>query len=444
MTALALAVLALAGRPSWFRLDRHDVRSTLPARLRASMQPGFLEQMFRQALVPQFLYPAYADSEPWSGRLGDTQSFTRSGVITPSTTPITGSDTSTGTYSLEQWAVTMDQYGLSVDTNMLGSAMQIASQYVQDVKTLGINAGQSINQIARNKLYGAYGGGRTWATAAAGSSTTLAVKDTSGFGFNSVNGVLVAVSGANPLTVSINGVANTVTGVSVASGAGNLTLGSAVSASIGWAVVAGNAPATIRPAGSTAYDLTSSNLATFALFRSAVARLRKMNVPTLVGGNYVAHISTDTELELFADTEFKALYQGRGTDSPYGDLSIGTFGGVDWVRNNEAPTVLGGSSGNVTVQRPIVLGGGALVAAPFEGITSFLSGTGVEDVPNISAVNVAPGVDVALIVKPPTDNLQQNVRTTWSWVGDYGVPTDLLAAANDPALYKRAVVVEHG
>jgi hypothetical protein len=57
-------------------------------------------------------------------------------------------------------------------------------------------------------------------------------------------------------------------------------------------------------------------------------------------------------------------------------------------------------------------------------------------------VTVAPGVEVARIVRPPQDRLQQTLSTSWSWVGDYGVPSDSLANA-DAALFKRAVVLEH-
>ncbi|MFF7191755.1 hypothetical protein ACFZAR_42940 [Streptomyces sp. NPDC008222] len=425
-----------AAKP-WFRLDRHDVRSTVPAAIRAMMQNGILDRVFQDALKPNFIFPAIADAMPWQGGLGDTKTFTRKGLLTPNTTPITGSDTSAQTYSIEQWSVTMDQYGVAIDTNMLTSAMALANKFLADVETLGINAGQSINQIARKKLYAAYAGGRTWVTSGTSSSTTLPVNDASGFSTVLVNGVPTAVSASNALNVTVNGVANTVTGVS----GSNLTLGTAVTATAGWAVVSSNAPVTVRPTGSTAFDLSASNTATFALFRSCVTRLRKMNVPT-VGGYYVAHIDPDTEAQLFSDADFKQALQGR-VDSPiYRDLSIGRFGGIDWVRNIETPTLTnGGSAGTLTVHRPIVLGAGALVAAPFEGMGSLLAGTGVEDVPDVSMIDAAPGVQVARIVRPPQDRLQQTLSTSWSWVGDYGVPSD--STTGDAALYKRAVVLEH-
>jgi hypothetical protein len=403
------------------------------------MQNGILDRVFQEALRPEFIFPAIADSEPWQGGLGDTKTMTRKGLLTPSTTPITGSDTSAATYGIEQWSVTMDQYGLAVDTNMLTSSMALANKFLADVQTLGINAGQSLNQISRNKLYTAYAGGRTWVTTAGSSDTSMIVNSVNGFTKVLVNGVPTDVSASNPLSVTIAGVANTVTGVNT--GTSTLTLGTARVDVAGDAVVAANAPVSIRPTGSTPYDLGTSNVVTFAMFRAAVARLRKMNVPT-VGGYYVAHIDPDTETQLFNDSDFKQSLTGR-VDSPvYRDLSIGRFGGIDWVRNNETPTILGGSAGNVTVHRPIVLGAGALVAAPFEGMGELLRGSGVEDVPDISMIGVAPGVEVARIVRPPQDRLQQTLSTSWSWVGDYGVPSDSLANS-DAALFKRAVVLEH-
>lgn len=427
-----------AARP-WFDLGRHDVRSTVPTAIRAMLQNGLLDRVFQDALTAEFLYPAIADSEAWQGGLGDTKTFTRKGLLASAPTAITGSDTSPQTYGIEQWSVIMDQYGIAVDTNMLTSSMALQSKYVADVETLGTNAGQSINELCRNKLYAGYAGGRTWATTAGASDTSIIVQSTYGFDKVMVNGVPTAVSASNPLSVTIAGVANTVTGVNT--GTNTLTLGTARADVIGDYVVAANAPVTVRPSGNSAYDLTGSNVVTWAHFRAAVTRLRKMKVPNF-GGYYVAHIDPDTEAQLFSDADFKQAAQGR-IDSPiYQDLSIGRFSGIDWVRNTEAPTVLGGSSGNVTVHRPIVMGAGALMAAPFEGMGDLLRGTGVEDVPEIRMVQAAPGVEVAVIVRPPTDRLQQTLSTSWSWVGDYGVPSDSLTS-NDAALYKRAVVIEH-
>lgn len=426
-------------RAPWFDLTRHDVRSTLPAGIRAIMQNGMLDRTFQEALVPEFLFPQVADTEAWTGGLGDTKTFTRTGLLTPKDTPVTGSDPSPSTYGIEQWSVTMDQYGDSTDTNMLQSRMTLASKFLEDGQKLGIGAGQSINRVARNKLYRAYAGGRTYCTTTAGSDTSIIVASTDGFEFVLVNGVPTAVSGANPLNITIAGTINTVTGVNTSTK--TLTLGTARADTAGDAVVSSNAPTSIRPGSANSiFDLSSSNVATFAMFRAAVARLRRMSVPT-VSGVYIAHIDPDTEAELFSDSQFLQALQGR-VDSPiYRDMSIGRFGGLDWVRNNEVQTVLGGSAGTLTVHRPIVLGGNALVAAPLEDQGSLLAETGVDSIPNIKSVNVAPGVDVQLIIRPPQDRFQQVISSTWSWVGDYGVPSDIVSG--DAALFKRAVVLEH-
>jgi hypothetical protein len=424
---------------SWFDLGRHNVRWALPAALQAIMQNGLLDRTFQAALVPQFLYAATATAQPWQGGLGDTKTFTRVGLMTPAPVAITGNDATAGTYGVEQYSVSMDQYGNAIDTNMLTSSMSLASKWLQDAKTLGINAGQSVNQLVRGKLYGAYAGGRTWATVASSSSTSLTVQNAAGFGTVLSNGVQIPVSGATPLNVTIAGVANTVTGINTSTNV--LTLGTAATVAVGAPVIAATAPVSVRATGAnTAYDLTSSNTVTFQMFRSAVARLRSMNVPT-EGGYYVAHIDATTEAQLFSDADFKQALQGR-VDSPiYQDLSIGRFGGIDWVRNLEAPTVLGGSSGNLTVHRPLVMGADCLVAAPFADTANLLAGTGVEDVPMIEMIDVAPAVQVARIVRPPQDRLQQILSTSWSYVGDFGVPSDALTG--DAAVFKRAVVIEH-
>jgi hypothetical protein len=420
-------------------LARFDVRSTLPAAIQAIMQNGMLERTFEDALVPDFLYPAVASSRPWQANLGDTATFTRTGLLTPQTTPLGGADPSAGTYGIEQYSVTMDQYGFAVDTNMLQSAMTLASKFLEDIQKLGINAGQSINQVSRNKLYKAYAGGRTWCTTAGSSDTSIIVASVNGFDKVLVNGVLTPVSVTNPLNVTINGVANTVVGANA--GTSTLTLGTARADVVGDPVIAANAPVSIRFAGrNTPYDYTGSDVASMAMFRSAVVRLRSMNVPTL-NGNYIAHIPPATEGELFADADFKQAYQGRGDSQVFGSMSMGTFAGIDWVRNNESPTVLGGSAGNVTVYEPIVLGGDALIAAPFADMASLLAGTGVEDVPNIRMVGPANGLEVALVVRPPQDRLQQVIGSAWSYVGDFAVPSD--STTGDAALYKRGVVVFH-
>lgn len=408
------------------------VRSTLPSAIQAIMQNGLLDRTFQDALMPQFLFPMISTNRPWQANLGDTVTFTRTGLLSPVTAPVTGSDPSASTYSIEQYSMTMDQYANSVDTNMLQSAMTLASKFLEDQQKLAINAGQSLNRIARNKLYAAYGGGRTWIVTAQGTATTTCVvNDATGFSTVLVNGVPTPVSASNPLNIKIAGSANTVTAVNT--GTNTLTLGTAVTQTVGQDVVASTAPVSYRPnARATAYNLVSTDTATLSNFLDAVARLRNQNVPS-IGGYYVAHIDSVTQRQLFADTDFKQALQGR-VDSPiYRDLSIGRFAGIDWVRNEEVPTM---TVGSITVRRPIVVGADALIQGPFNNMGNLLADLGSVPTGEIRMVN-----GIALITRPPQDRLQQVISSTWSWIGDYAVPTDSMTG--DAALYKRAVVIEH-
>lgn len=434
-------------------------REVVPASLQEILQNGLLDRTFQDALTPALLFDTLAEVKPWAGAVGSTGIFTKNGLMTPNTTPVTGSDATASAYGFEQYQVKMDQYAGSIDTNMLLSAMALASKFLEDNKVLAIQAAQSINLLAQQALYGTYGEGTTWVTAASTTSTALVVNDATGFqnsvadlstsGSNASEGLtgtatptLVPVSSTNPLNVTINGVANTVTGVNLTTN--TLTLGTAISASVGWAVVSSIGPVQVRPgAVASGYQLTSASVATLANFQSAVTRLRAMNVPRIRGA-YTAHVPPQTVEELFQDNNFLLAYRGAAESPAYRNFApgdsmgdggefMGRFSGIDWIMNNVTPTY---NNGTVEVCRPIVCGDGALVKAPFSEmadlITAMQAGSTVQ-------VDMIGGV--VRILRAPLDRLGQVLTSTWSWVGGYSVGTDLLTG--DGAAYKRAVVVEH-
>ena len=434
-------------------------RDNLPASIQEIVQNGLLDSVFQDALLPMFLYDTLADVKPWGAQLGSQAIFTREGLMAAVTTPITGADATASTYGFEQFSVKMDQWGNSIDTNMAVSAQALASKFLEDNKILGINAAQSLNAVAQNTLYAAYGGGNTYASTASSSSTTLLVASALGFDqapttlspTSSVNGATGAavqqrapVSGANPLAVTVNGVANTVVGCNLATN--TLTLGTAVTATIGWAVASSIAPVSYRPGSkASAAQLVSTDIATLALFENAVTRLRTANVKP-VGGAYTAHIGPQTLNELFQDAGFRQVYQGRSDSPAYENLTLGAtagaggveflgrFIGIDWVLNNVTPVVTNPSG--VPVYRPIVCGDGPLIKAPFENMGSLIAGMNAGSTVQIDMVN-----GVARILRSPLDRLGQVLSSTWSWIGGYSVGTDLLTG--DAAAYKRAVVLEH-
>lgn len=409
--------------------------NAFPTAIAAMIQNGILDRTFQESLLPNFLYRNLATQRPFQGNLGETVLFTRTGLLTTAETPLTpGTDPTPDTYSIEQYAMTLNQYGKAMDTNMLTSKIALSSKFLEDNMKLGINAGQSINRVCRNKLYSAYLSGNTYAVGAGAATTALVVNDTTGFTSQLFNGTQTAVGAGNPIPVVVSGNPNTVVGVNTVTK--TLTLGTATTWADGDPVVAVNAPQILRPnARAGVNKLQNGDSATLSIFLDAVAALRQNNVPTF-GGYYAAHIDAVTERQLFADADFKQALQGRQDSPVWGSLSIGRFAGIDWVRNTEAPTV---KNGALTVRRPMVVGADALIEGPLDGFGELLGDANFQEARDSGIVSMVDGV--AFIHRPPIDRLQQVISSAWSWVGDYAVPTDALTGA--PAQYKRAAVIEH-
>lgn len=441
-------------------------RDVCPPAIQEIIQNGLLDGVFDHALEPALLFENVAELRPWSGGKGATSIMTRDGLMPVNTSPITGNDASAGTYGFEQFKLTMDQFGFSVDTNMAVSALAMASKFLEDNNRLGVNAAQTLNALAQETLYAAFGTGQTYATAATSASTSLHVEAADGFtqapqqsgnsGSNGAEGllgvsvpVLNPVSAANPLSITVGGVANTVTGVafdSGNSGPGTLTLGTAISAAQYADVISSVASYVARPnARATGNDLVAGDIATLQTFQSAVTRLRTQNVPRIRGA-YVAHVHPETVEELFQDAAFQRAYTGRAESPAYSNFSVGAdvggdvefmgrFLGIDWFMNNLVPTAV--TSGGVTYYRDIVCGEQCLIKGPFDGMGDLMA---LQNAANgVSEVRMVQGV--ARIWRAPLDRLGQIYSSTWSWIGGWAVGTDMLTG--DSALYKRACVVEH-
>jgi hypothetical protein len=434
--------------------------SVLPTSLQPIVQNGLLARVFEDALHPLFLYDTLAEIKPWAAQQGAQSIMTKAGLMALSTTPITGTDAPQSNYGFEQYSMFMDQWGNSIDTNMVVSAEALASKFVEDNSVLGTNAAQSLNEVAKQALYDAYAGGITWATNAA-TSTTIQVANGAGFanaatfqanqtgnteGLNVGQSTLVApVSGSNPLHITLNGVANTVTGCSFSSGTdgpATLTLGTSATFTAGQALVSLQAPYQVFPnARASGNQIVSGDIATLATFQAAVTRLRHESVPT-IGGAYTAHVPAQTVEELFQDPAFQSAYRGLGPSPVYGDMAIGRFLGIDWVPNEATPIVT--NIGGVNVYQPIVAGAGCLIKGPFASMGNLVAQANAGATVHIEMLN-----GVARILRAPLDRLGQVLTSTWSWIGGYSVGTDLLTEGGYPnssvasALYKRACVVQH-
>src|SRR5688572_18085365 len=170
----------------------------------AAIQDRTLVRVFRDSLYPRLLYRGESAPEMWPTNLGQSQTFTKTGLIRPSTRPLNANqDPSPKGYDVEQWEATALQYGDSIDTHMPTSYTTLASIYLRNMHQLGLHAGQSLNRIVRDKLFNAYTAGNTVVSTATAASTSLPVVSLNGFTRRLLNGRPTPISPTNPLPLSI-------------------------------------------------------------------------------------------------------------------------------------------------------------------------------------------------------------------------------------------------
>lgn len=432
-----------------------------PATLQPIIQQGFLEREFDQALRSRIGYRACADREDIAVGIGETLIKTRAGLKPAVTTPLqpavnTNLDnglTPTG-WSVEQYTITINHYAATSDLNMVTSRVGIASQFLQNAYVNGEQAARSLDELARNALYSAYFGGNSRVRTTLGSANaTISVDDIRGFQMVFVNGVQQPVSSTNPLVATVGsssyniiGAAADATNVSTAPAgvSGTLTMSTNVSVSDGTAgntIVAANASVIVRPSqrGNTGQIVAGDTL-TMSCLLDAVAKLRMNAVPE-IDGAYNCYLDPVSARQLFADPDFKQLFQGAtSANQVFRKGMTNDFLGLRFLPTTETfvqphPTLSG-----LVVRRPIICGRGALVEGDFAGMAA-------QDVaPADSIVTVVNGV--AMVTREPIDRLQQIIAQSWYWIGGFCAPSDTttnpttIATATNAA-YKRAVMVEH-
>jgi hypothetical protein len=451
--------------------------------LDAIVQDNTLAREFRDALFPQLLFREEAMPEKWEVNVGDIQVFTRASLLAPTVTPLTaGADPTPKSPSFEQWKVQAAQYGDSIDTHMPSSRTALAPIFARNAKTLGLQAGQSLNRLCRNKLYCRYVGGDTVTSTTSGATATIAVAQLNGFTTTVVNGEEVPISGANPKVIRVSGVAGTqnVTAATPTDannpfGPGTLTLSAAIAVASGARVLAADAPRIVRVGGAATVDgLTSVSTISLKEIRQAIASLRRNRVPTHPDGYYHVHLDPIAESQIFNDNEFQRLNQGVPDGLRYAEQAIGRLLGAIFFSNNESPNVFnsaesgeGGlvssarssassspefygevrNASGVGILRTIVTGGGAIMEKYIDEESDYMTEAGyVGKVGQFAIVNNGIQISterIRYIIRAPQDRLQQQVSQAWSWSGDWGVPTDLLGGQTG-GRYKRAVVIESG
>jgi hypothetical protein len=451
-----------------------------PAALQPAIQQNMLVREFEDGLMSRMGYRNIAEKVGFPVGIGETLTKTKKGLKTPVTTPLTPSSNTNfdngltpNGWGLEQYTMTINMFGDTIDLNMVTERVGIAGQFLQNARTNGIQAMQSRDRLARNALFGGdnvpgiggYLGGNTRVRTTLGAAgTTVAVDDIRGFAYViSATGQPVNVGNTNGMTVTIGagaytliGTTTDMTNVSTAPGgrSGSLVFSANVAVgdgTAGQAVTAATAPLVLRPNGrATTAGLVApvgtygsqafvpGDQLTMNTILSGVAQLRQNNVDP-VDGRFNYYCDDAQLLGLFRDQDFKLLYRGDYGSDAYVTGQIIELLGVRFIPTTEAPQQA--SLGAGAIHRGIMLGQGALVEGTFEG-------TAASDIANRDEMSILDMVDgIAMITRPPMDRLQQIIAQSWYWIGGYSLPTDATATTNiiptaSNAYLKRGIVIE--
>lgn len=431
--------------------------TNFPAALQPIIQQGFLEREFAQALSSRLGYRAVADREDVAVGIGETLTKTRAGLKPSVTSPVPAANNTNldngltpTNWGVEQYTLSINHYAATTDLNMVTSRVGIASQFLQNAYVNGEQAARSLDELARNALFAAYFGGNTRVrTTLTSAGPALAVDDVRGFLTAQVSGVPTAVSGSNPLTVTVGADAYSLTGVAVDGTnvsttpgglSGVLSFASNVTVSDGTAgntVTAANASVVVRPNGRANTSLlAATDTITMASLLDAVAKLRLNAVPE-IDGVYNCYLDPVSARQLFADQDFQRLFTGAtSANQVFRQGMVNDFLGLRFIPTTEAYVQAHPSLSGAVIRRPIVCGQGALIEGDFAGMAA------ADVAPQDSIVSIVDGV--AMVTREPIDRLQQIIAQSWYWIGGFCAPSD---ATTNPtatnAAFKRAVMIEH-
>jgi len=454
----------------------------VPASVVDLQQKGLLERAFHDGLFPTLAYRSECLFEDWEANSGTEIFMSRPGLLAPKVNPLqAGVDPTPEQPTFEQWSAVLQRYGSSIDTHIPTSVVSNANLFLRNIQTIGLQAGQSVNRIARNAMFKAYLGGQTATTAiAAAGDSTIAVASLNGFTevlLPTASARPVPVSPANPLSITIAGVTGARNVIGTAPNDPNDPQGPGIlflSAALGGAgaaarasVLAANRPRIVRTGGGTSVDALGA-ADTFVLQDAinAVALLRRASVQPHSDGWYHAHISPQSNAQVFSDPAFQRLNTSLPEYAIYKEGFIGTIAGIMFYMNNESPDEtntgvriatgtnafyspeIGAETTNdagINVGRILITGRGVAYERGLNPdlLTSEAGITG--KVGEFQVVNNGISIStekIRLTLRSPINRLQDQVAATWDISTSFPIPSDQLASSG-PERFKRAIVLEH-
>jgi hypothetical protein len=352
------------------------------------------------------------------------------------------------------------------------------------MQTLGMQAGQSVNRLARQAIVNAALYGQTVATADEDNGS-VAVARLNGFTevYNGKAKRFVTVSGDNPLTVYVwqKSQWNAVSVVGFEPdnpgdiyGSGKLALGDHTGFTVakGDPIIASTASEIYYVGGGhSVNDISSVDVLGLNAIIAAVARLRAKNVPTWSDGLYHVHLDPVAEAQLLSDDKVIALFRGTKFETEeYSSAVIGVAMGCKFYRNTECPNAGNlpptvGYNGDYCAALPVNADGVGLhytiitgaeacieyykeeaIVSTEAGVTGKLGNWFVTN--NAIQVNAER---IQMIMRAPLDKFQRTVSLAWHFMGAHVPAQDYLAqgkaypdlAETDRSRYKRMIAVMH-
>lgn len=462
---------------------------------RRIVQENALTKKFEDALFPNLMFREEAYQESWGDQTGDNKVFTGDGLLPVLTAPIpAGQDPQPSNYGREQWTAFQQPYGNSVDTHVPTAVQAAVNFLLRDVGKLGLNAGEVINRIVRDRLFNAAMSGWTVADGTQ-SSTTIRVKRLNGL-TRARRPDLAAGSPVRYDTVTTNNPLPIMYGNTLASGPvnitgftpdfpgdeigpGTITVSSSISVTDRDCIASLAATARrVAGGGFRTDDIGASDKITLSDIREGLARLANMDVPKHEDGYYHMHMDPIGKGQLFADNEIQRLNISLPTGLMYGKFAIGNILGTIQFENNVCPQVhnvnipngstdgAGGDNYNpareafagelypnganagatAKVHRALITGAEWL-REYFVDQDSYMTDAGVtgkiSDMPQISSAGVSVVTKgVKLIQRAPLDRFADWVSNTWKYVGDWVARPD--GATGDGRYFKRGYEILFG
>lgn len=468
----------------------------LPAQLQAMLQAGYLETAFEPYIEPVNAYAVQADHiqfTEYEEHRGVTITKTRPGlkaaiqlVTDPALASTGGGGLDNGVtpseVSIEQYTLAPGTYEDGMNLDLIGTNFAIVNRFAHDVKTNIVQAGQSLDLLARNTLLNSYGVGRSIVTTGGPYSLTTTpqavnVDDIRGFSTVIVNGTVQAVGGganALPATVypagglsgsyaiSITGAAADATNVTdvqyvgspfsastPASCArcqgvsGNLTIATVSGSktlSAGDVLVAGDAAFQFMPNGRLHWTkLQNGDALTQDSILDGVAYLRDNGVPTLADGTYLMFASNQSMRSLFSDANFMQAWRGLAQSKEYRQAKVVEYLGVSIWPTTNAPRIA--LSGGGYAHFPMIVGKEALLDGTYAGLNDWAQN-------KYNDAYIAMNRGLAQVISKPVDRFRRQLKLGWLTIRDIVAPTDVTVTSqivftSGGSRLKRAAILPH-